>query len=284
MTWRTYTADELENQYNPRLAVPDHQEFLSRYASLSAETRERVPCRLDLRYGQSAGETLDVFPAAIATAPVHVFIHGGYWRTLDKSDFSFVGGMLAAAGATGVVINYDLCPAVTVADIVGQVLRALAWVYRHGAELGGDGGRLYVSGHSVGAHLVAMALAHDWSGGEGLPEDMLKGGCAISGVYDIEPIAHTSIQDDVHLTPEQIGRYSPMRVPPKSSSPLIVAYGAEEPSEWHRQSREFADLCRGQGTACELREIEGTHHFSIMDQLADPTTPLSRAMIGQMSL
>ena len=284
MSWRSYTSDELERQYNPRLAVPDYEAFLSRYASRSAETRERVPCRLDLRYGASAGETLDVFPAASATAPVHVFIHGGYWRTLDKSDFSFVGGMLAAAGATGVVVNYDLCPAVTVGDIVGQVLRALAWVYRHGAELGGDPNRLYVSGHSVGAHLVAMALAHDWSGRDGLPVDMVKGGCAISGVYDIEPITHTSIQDDVHLTPEEIERFSPMRAPPKSGGPLIVAYGGDEGKEWHRQSREFADQCRGQGIACELLELEGEHHFSIMDQLADPARRLSRAMIAQMSL
>ena len=284
MAWRTYSADELENQYNPRLAVPDHEVFLSRYAELSAATRERIPCRQDLRYGESAGETLDVFPAANANAPVHVFIHGGYWRTLDKGDFSFVGGMLAAAGATGVVVNYDLCPAVTVGDIVGQVLKALAWIYRHGAELGGDASHLYVSGHSVGGHLVAMALAHDWTGRDGLPADMIKGGCAISGVYDIEPIAHTSIQDDVHLTPEQVERFSPMRTPPKSGAPLIVAYGAEEPSEWHRQSREFAGLCRGQGIACELLELAGEHHFSIMDRLADPASPLSRAMIAQMSL
>ena len=148
----------LDAQYNNRARVPDHPQIFGRWAAASALARDRLSRRLDVAYGAAAGETLDVFPATRADAPVLVFIHGGWWRSLDKFDHSFVAPTFVHAGAMVVVPNYDLCPAVSIATIVMQMVHALAWTYRNAALYGGDPKRIVVVGHSAGAHLAAMML------------------------------------------------------------------------------------------------------------------------------
>ena len=165
----------LDLQYNNRARIPEHPQIFDRWARRSAEVRERLSRRLDIRYGDGPNETLDIFPASVADAPVLVFIHGGYWRSLDKSDFSFVAPSFVQRGAAVVIPNYALCPAVTIDQIAMQMAHALAWVHRNIALYGGDPGRIVVAGHSAGGHLAAMLVSCQWKAvGRDLPPDLVK--------------------------------------------------------------------------------------------------------------
>ncbi len=284
MDYDSLSAEDIEAQFNPRVAVQDFDGHLAQYTARSRAARGRLEGRLDLAYGATPLQTLDVFPAARSGAPVQVFLHGGYWRALDKSDLSFVAEPLVAAGATAVLLNYDLCPQVTLDDIVAQVRAGVAWVYRHAADLGGDPDRLYVSGHSACAHLVAMALAHDWAGADGLPADMIKGLAAVSGVYDLAPVLRVSVNEEIGLDDEMARRNSPSLRPPGPGAPIFLAVGERETPGWQQQSVDFHEACRGRGVDCELMRVAGADHFSIAYDLADPATALCRAVLRQMSL
>ena len=178
-----FRKDEMELHFNPRVAVPDFEAFRSKRSGESKEIRSKLKVFSDIAYGTRKREVMDIFPAAEEAAPVHIFVHGGYWRTGSKNDSGFVAGCLVPAGATTVILEYDLCPAVTVSEIVRQVRSGIAWVYRNIKQYGGDASRLYLSGSSAGGHLVAMSLAHDWERAERLPRDLIKGAVAMTGVY-----------------------------------------------------------------------------------------------------
>ena len=240
-------------------------------------------CTLDVRYGSGEKETLDIFPAGAPSAPVHLFIHGGYWRAMDKSDYSFIADVFQPAGMTTVIINYDLCPAVTLETIVAQTMRAIAWTWRNIAGHGGDPDRLYVSGNSAGGHLTAMALAHDWAA-EGLPADIIKGAIPVTGVFDCEPVPDTTVNEQVRLDRETAWRLSPLRNPPRRALPVLVAVGGAEPRLWIQMSKDYAALCRGHGLECEYMELPGHDHFDASRAIGDAESPLARAMLRMMGL
>ena len=287
MTYRNLSPEALELEFNPRAVARNLDERLAASAAASAETRARLDCVLDVRYGPGAKETLDIFPAADSGArpgaPVHLFIHGGYWRAMDKSDYSFIADAFQPAGATTVVINYDLCPTVTLDTIVEQSNRSIAWTFRNIAEYGGDPERLYVSGNSAGGHLTAMALAHDWEA-EGLPADIIKGAAPITGVFDCEPVLDITVNEEVRLEPEAARRLSPLRNPPRRALPLLVAVGGAEPRLWIEMSEDYAALCRKHGIDCEYMEMPDHDHFDISRAVGDPESPLARAMLRMMGL
>ncbi|AEG91299.1 alpha/beta hydrolase [Ramlibacter tataouinensis] len=265
--------DDIESQYNPRKAVPDAERFAQRAAALSAATRARGGGRLDLRYGDGRLATLDVFPAAVPDAPLHVFLHGGYWRGRDKSDYSYVADALVPLGITTVVMNYDLCPAVELPAIVRQVREGLQWVHAHARELGGDPAALTASGHSAGAHLIAAALP---PAGQPLPAWAPRAAVLVSGIYELEPVLSISVNQEIRLRPEQVDAMSPMRHPPTPAVPLLVAAGGAEPAGWLGQSRDFARACAGAGAAAAFVELPGTHHYSVMNALETPDGMLAR--------
>ena len=202
---------------------------------------------------------------------------------MDKSDYSFIADAFQPAGATTVVINYDLCPTVTLDTIVEQSNRSIAWTFRNIAEYGGDPERLYVSGNSAGGHLTAMALAHDWEA-EGLPADIIKGAAPITGVMDCEPVLDITVNELVRLEPEAARRLSPLRNPPRRALPLLVAVGGAEPRLWIEMSEDYAALCRTHGIECEYLEMPGQDHFDISRAVGDPESPLTRAMLRMMGL
>ncbi len=277
------TATEINRQFMPRLAVPDHEAWLVAHAELSETARRTLPCHLDIAYGDAALQKLDIFPAARAPAPVQVFFHGGYWRALDKSTYSFMALSMAPAGIATVLVNYDLCPAVTLDDIVGQTIAAIAWVYRNGAAHGCDPERLCVSGNSAGAHLAAMALAQDWRA-RGLPADLVKGACCITGIYDLAPVLRIDANAEIRLKPEMVARNSPLALPLPAKPPVIVAVGADETPLWIKQSTDYAAMLRAQRVATELMIIPDAHHFSITRSLGDPEGVLPMAIRRQMGV
>lgn len=282
MDLRGYTAEEFERQFNPRAAVPDHQPKIDARVAMSKAARERLRGHYDVRYGTGPKETLDIFPAGDG-APVHVYFHGGYWRAQDKSDVTFLAEPLTAAGACTVIANYDLCPSVTVPEIVQETIRAIAWVQDHIADYGGDGTRLYISGNSAGAHLCAMALAHDWAA-DGRPDDTIKGAVLLTGVYDPEPVLALSVNDQIRLTPEQVPLIDPMRHPPRRALPLTIAVGGAETEGWIKQSRDYHALCRQRGIEAEYLEMPGEDHFTMTGVMGEPDKPALQAIFRQMGI
>lgn len=263
---------DLEAQYNAREAIPEHPQILGRWARDSTVLRQQLPCLIDLAYGDDPGERLDWFPAALdAPRPLLYFIHGGYWRTLDKDHFAFLVPPLQRLGFDVVLVNYGLCPRVTVAEIVAQVRRGLAWSRDRAVEQGADPERLYLAGHSAGGHLVAMLMATDWDAlGRADVGAAIRGGLAISGIYDLAPLRETSINVEARLDEAAALELSPAALEPRITAPLTVAVGARESREFHRQ----AELLASRWANCRAPvEVPGAHHFTVLDGLARPGDP-----------
>jgi arylformamidase len=280
-----YDQAALDREYNNSGKVANAGEYLARYPAESARARKALPARLDLRYGPAPGETLDVFlPEGHGPWPVHVFVHGGYWRSLDKQDFSFIARGLQPAGVLVAVINYALVPTVDMDELVRQVRTSVAWLHRNAATLGGDPARLTVSGHSAGGHLVAMLMSTHWGRFAGLPPDVVKAGCGISGLYDLEPIRLSYLNQTLGLSMETARRNSPIHLVPASAGPLLLPVGAKEGDEYHRQTESLAAAWRRRGLAAEVMDMAGHDHFSIITELGDPGTPLARAILSQVGV
>jgi arylformamidase len=271
-----------ENHYNPRVAVPDHEAYAEARIAASAKLRGRLRADLDLRYGEGPRARLDVYrPAGDALAPVQIYFHGGYWRSNSKDDFVHLTPTFTTAGAVCVLVGYDLCPDVTLPQIVDEALQAMRWIHANIAHHGGDPDRIYVSGSSAGAHLAAMAIARDWTA-DGLPADLIKGAAPITGIYQLEPVLHISVNELIRLTPDQVAPMSAKA--PRHGGPVLVAMGGAEPAGWQRQSTDYAALCRAAGCPVELLVLPGLNHFSITAAIADPTSALAQAMLRQMQL
>jgi len=268
---RPAVPDWLEAQYNNRLRVPDFGRVLERWEQASALVRAQVPATLDERYATSDGASVDVFPTHAPNAPVLVFIHGGYWRSLDKSQHSFVAPSFTADGALVMVPNYALCPAVTVEHIALQAAAAVVWAWRNAARFGGDNSRMALVGHSAGGHLATMLLSCRWKElGDDLPLNLITGALSISGVYDLEPLRHVaSVQSDVKLNPSSVSRLSPAFFPRPKFGKLYAAVGAEESEEFLRQNRLIRDVWGP--TAVPICEtVPGKNHFTVLESLVDP--------------
>ena len=269
----------LDSQYNNRALVPEYTSHFDRWTRDSAVVRQASGALLDLAYGHGSGETLDIFPAECppggALAPVLVFIHGGYWRSLDKADHAFLAPAFVEQGTCVVVPNYALCPAVTIPDIALQMVKALAWVYRHIAQYGGDPDRITVVGHSAGGHLAALLLTCQWPTHlPGLPPALVKNALSISGLYDLEPLRHTPfLADSLRLTPAQVKQASPALLPAPAVQAgrgvLYTVAGGSESSEFLRQNQLIQQTWGAQAVpVCEA--LPGLNHFSVLEALVQP--------------
>jgi arylformamidase len=270
------TPELCERGYNNRAAVPDFQQYFDRWAAESADTRKALDSALDLRYGTRPKETLDLFRAG-GRRGLLVFIHGGYWRSLDKSDFSFLARAFVADGIDVACINYDLCPSVDIGTIIDEAKSAVAWLMREGAALDLATRDIVLSGHSAGGHLIGALHATDWTM-MGIDARAIRGGVSVSGVFDLEPLIHTSMNPDLRLDATNAAAWSPVRMRPVLSAPVLIAVGENETPEFIRQSQLQWDAwpqVRPAGSSGPMI-IEGCNHFSAIDRLADRSHPLYR--------
>jgi arylformamidase len=279
-----------DRMYNNRALVPDFADHFAHWQNASAQARETLKPQLDLRYGDGLNETLDIFPAERPDAPVVVFIHGGYWRSLDKSDHSFVAPALHDMGACVVVVNYALCPGtdaqpVTVPDIALQMARATAWVWRHIAAHGGDRSNITVIGHSAGGHLAAMLLGCDWKKvGRDLPAGLVHKALSISGLFDLAPVRKTPfLQGDLRLTPAHVRLASPAQWPRPRQGVLYSVVGGDESPEFLRHNR-LIHQAWGPKTVPVCEALPDLNHFSVVTDLPRSGTrlnALAHALIHQ---
>jgi arylformamidase len=269
------TQDEIDREYSPRLALGEARtaEYFRRFAAEGARVRAKLAHRDEVAFGPTPSEHLDIYPAAAANAAVHLFIQGGYWRAYSSKDFAYVAEGLNARGFAAVLVNYALCPEVRIGDIVGQCRAALAWTWKNAASFGGDPNRLSVSGHSAGGHLTAMMLATDWSRW-GLPADAIKAALPISGLYDLGPFPHSFLQPSLRLDEAQIRAESPLFNPVHARCPVLVAVGAAESREFHRQAEDYVAHLKRAGLAVDYADLPGRDHFTVLDDLADSEGPL----------
>lgn len=256
-------------QYDARAMISDHARVFTRWQKASAHVRRSQAALLDIAYGESPGERLDFFPARQAGSPVLVFIHGGWWRSLDKSDFSFIAAPFTRAGFNVVLTNYTLAPEASIEAIVCQQLRALAWVYRNADAYDADPRQLVVAGHSAGAHLAAMMMAAQWPRyAADLPEDLIKAGILLSGLYDLEPLPFADfVNADLKLDKAAAQRLSPAWLPLSRPIPFITAAGGLESDEFKRQNALI-----GQVWSASHRSdipLPTANHLTICDDLCD---------------
>jgi arylformamidase len=269
--------------YNNRARVPDFAHFLAQWAADSEAARASLDGLTDIAYGAGPNETLDIFPAAQANAPVLVFIHGGYWRSLDKSDPSFVAPASVSQGLCVVVPNYALCPAVTISDIVMQMVKALAWVWRCIDRWGGDPSRIHIAGHSAGGHLAATMMACQWARYQSdLPPDLVKSVLSISGLYELDSVMRSPmLQSSLHLTESEVLRCSPAWMPAPASGSLVSVAGALESDAFIRHNHLIQEAW-GRERVPLVEDLQGLHHFSIVNELAKPGSHLHGLLMQQL--
>ena len=284
MPWRDWQSD-IERQFNPRAWATDVEAQHALRGKLSKDARERLKGEFNIPYGDTPRQALDIYHADNSAnkgnAPIVVYLHGGYWRVGEKEKQAILAEPLVQAGFPVVMLGTDLCPAVTLDTIVEQVIRGIVWTAKNAQRIGGDGQRIYLYGHSAGAHLAAMALAEDWTK-HGLPADLICGATMVSGIYDVEPVLHISVNDLIKLTPDRVNALSPQFHPPRKPVPLVLAAGGEEAPGWIAQTEEYGEVCKNAGCAIEFIVVPHEGHFSTIPMQADPAHPINVAMLQQL--
>jgi acetyl esterase/lipase len=270
IVYRGMDRAALDAAYNNSAAVADSARIVQDWDARSARLRAERPQHLDLRYGPAERNRIDYF-VADRRGPVLVFVHGGYWQMRAKEMFGFLAAGPLARGINVALVGYTLAPAVRLDEIVGEVRAGIRWLAGELGRLGGDGRRLVVSGWSAGGHLSAMALA----------EPAVCGGLAISGIYDLEPIRLTYLNDKLRLDAGEAARNSPLRNLPRASPPLIVACGGGELPELVRQSEEYAAARAQAGLPGRGVVLPGHNHFTILEELARPDGALT-ALVSEL--
>ncbi len=277
---------ELDDAYTQIKYAPNQPQIVARYASNSEVARAHLGEPRRLAYGDVPIEGLDFYATAAPNAPICVFIHGGAWRFGEAGNYVFPAEAFVRAGAHFAAVDFDSVDTTggDLMPIAHQVRRAVAWVYANAPSFGADPRRLYVCGHSSGAHLAGVVLTTDWAGDFGLPADAVRGGVVISGMYDLAPVRLSARSDYVRFTDAVVEALSPQRRVDRLTCPLVIAYAASESPEFQRQARDFAAAARKAGKPVELLVAEGYNHFEILETLANPYGFLGRVALRTMKL
>ena len=286
LVWLDMDQKELDDAYDQTVYAPNQQLLAKRRAAASAAALERLGAPERVAYGPSENEKLDIYKTHKSNAPVNVYIHGGAWRHGQAKDFAAPAEMFVNAGANFVVVDFvqiheaggDLLP------MAKQVRSAVAWVYKNAASFGADANRLYITGHSSGAHLSGCTLITDWQKEFGLPENILKGGLLLCGMYDLKPVRLSKRSEYVNFTDEVEEKLSSIRHLDKLHAPITVCYGTQETPEFQRQSRDFAAAVKAVGKPVELLIGESLNHFEMQETLGNPYAIGGRAALKMLNL
>ena len=284
--WLDLDQAELDDAYDQSVYAPNQKQVTGRYVTNSDAMRARLGAPRRFAYGPTPVEGLDVWTTKRANAPINVFVHGGAWRVGTAAAYAFPAELFVNAGAHFVVLDFA-----SVTDLGGdlsamadQVRRGIAWVHRNAKTFGGDPDRLYLSGHSSGAHLAGVALVTDWKKDFGLPADTVKGGLLCSGMFDMKPVRLSARSRYVKFTDAMEDAMSTQRHLDRLNAPVVLAHGTLETPEFQRQSRDFAAAAKAAGKPAQLLIAQGYNHFEILETLASPYGLLGRAALEQMKL
>lgn len=282
-----HTPDWYNAMYNNRELVPEAGEHIAFWQAQSQKVlKETSTVRVQAYFGEGQFENLDIYPLPRTSkgvdatlAPVVVFIHGGYWRSLYKEDHAFVAPALNEIGACAVILNYDLCPHVSIEQITMQMVKAMAWVWTHIAEYGGDPSRIHVAGHSAGGHLCAMLLNTKWKKiSESLPKNLIKSGLSMSGLHELESIRKTPFLNvSLKLNEASAIKLSPAWMPKPKNGRLYSVVGGLESVEFIRQCR-LIQKTWGKKAVPQAKIIDGLHHFSILESMLNPDSVVIRIL------
>lgn len=282
--WRDLTQEELDAAYNQGQWAPDWARIWDRYATRSETVRSRLGEPQSFEYGSGLEETLDLYATDEPDAPVHVFIHGGAWFTGDARRHGFLAEPFVENGAHFIAINYASVDDTngSLLPLADQARRAVEWVFRNAGTFGGDRRRIYLSGHSAGAHLAAVALTTDWVNNYDMPQDVIKGSLLVSGMFELEPVSLSDRREYVDFDERTVEELSPQRHLEYLACPITIAYGSHESPEFKRQSIEFAAAVRAVGKSADLVEARNYNHFEILETLANPYGVLGYRALRQM--
>jgi len=269
--YRDYDREALDEQYNVRLRITDFQAYFDRFAREGEAARQAHPHLTDVPYGEDALQTLDFFPGRSNGRPLLVFIHGGYWRSLDKHQFSQLALPYLAQDINVALINYRLAPQVRMGDIAADCGRALRMLYAKAAALRFDPDAIWLMGHSAGAHLAALIAS--------LGAAPVRGVCGISGIYDLEPVRLSYLNEVLHLSPSDAQQASPQLLAMPNGVQALLCAGDDESAEFLRQRDFYAATLRQSGHAVEVLPLPGQHHLSVVDVAADAGSGLTQSML-----
>lgn len=279
IVYKQYNQEALNRQYNNRLQVPDHPIHTEMWQRASEQTEKELAVKKDIQYGNHPRERLDIYPSPVAQSKTLVFIHGGYWRNLDKSLFQFVAKAFHQYNITVVIITYPLAPEVTINQIVLSSRKAVQWVYKNITSYNGNAEQIYVAGHSAGGHLAVMMMTDDKT----IPPVPLKGVCSMSGLFNLVPIQLSEINETLQMDRDMALRNSPVYLPPVVHCPLLLAVGGDETSEYKSQGEELYTNWK-QFIPVETEELKGLNHFSIVGDLSDNHSLLHQKMKEMMNI
>ena len=281
-----YTQAELDHAYTQRAFAPNSEYIRSRLSRLNADIRARVAPPERYAYGNGAVEGIDVYRGAQPGAAVNIYVHGGAWRKGSAAASAYLAEVLGHASAALAVPDFAAVEQAedSLRTMVAQVRNAIAWVYRNAATIGVDANRIYVSGHSSGAHLTACTLITDWVADFGLPADIIKGAVCCSGMYDLKGPRLSVRSSYVPFDDAMEHALSPQRHLEKIRTPVTIAYGTLETPEFQRQARDFAAALLAAGKPVELLVGHEYNHYEIRETFANPYGLTGSAVLRQMQL
>ena len=286
LVWLNMDQQELDDAYNQSVYAPNQEVVGKRRRLASEATIRRLRLAQRVAYGPGEIEKLDIYKTSRPDAPIMIYIHGGAWRNGSAKEFAFPAEMFIHAGAHYIVPDFAAVQDAggNLMVLADQVRRAVAWVFKNAQSFDGNPGRLYISGHSSGAHLTAVMLVTDWRRKEGLPADMIKGGLCISGMYDLKPVRLSARSKYVHFDDVTEEELSSQRHIQHLNCPVTVAYGTQETPEFQRQGREFAAALKAASKPVRLIVGEGFNHFEMQETLGNPYGIAGRAALELMGL
>lgn len=286
LVWLDMDQKELDDAYDQTVYAPNQPLLAARRKVASESVIKRFGAPERVAYGSSEVEKLDIYKTKQANAPVNVYIHGGAWRNGTAKDFAFLAETFVNAGAHSVILDFIQVQDAggSLMPMIHQVRSAVAWVYKNAASFGADPNRVYLTGHSSGAHLTGCTLVTDWQKDFGLPANIIKGGLMVSGMYDLKPVRLSKRSQYVSFTDEIEQALSSQRHLDRLNAPIIVAYGTQETPEFQRQGRDFAAAVKAAGKPVEHIVGVGFNHFEMQETLGNPYGIAGRAALRLMNL